>query len=404
MSDFSWYRRANTAIAHGALTNSKRVETLIKGVTPTHATHAEGAYLYGVDGKKYLDYCCANGTSLFGYAHPEIRQAIEAQLKRGWLYSLGSTMEVECAELVKDRVPFVRKVRFLKNGSDACEAAVRIACAHTGRTRVLSSGYHGFNSQFVSLTPPALGVPPQAHIDALKSLDQINGETACVIVEPIMLEDSLARREWLQALSRECKRHGALLIFDEIITGFRWPGLTFSRDSGIHPDIICLGKAGAAGLPLSIVGLGEGIGDGKEWFVSSTCAGELLSLAVFRQVCKMLNNKYKIEELWREGKFFLEDFNAIWPEKLTIQGYPTRGAFQGDTLVKALFWQESHKAGILFGPSWFVGFQHIGMRDQIISACRDIIRRIQNGEVQLEGDLPRSPFAQKVRETSKETA
>jgi glutamate-1-semialdehyde 2,1-aminomutase len=397
---FEWYRRANASIAQGSLTNSKRVETLIKGVTPTHVTHGEGPYLYGVDGKKYIDFCCANGTQIFGYGHPAIRGAIESQLKSGWLYSLGSTREIEAAEIVKNHTPFVKKVRFLKNGSDACEAAVRIACAHTEKSKVLSSGYHGFNSQFVSLTPPAVGIPKQAHIESFTTLDQIKTDVACVIIEPIETDHSAKRLEWLQSVITKCKENGVLVIFDEIITGFRWPKYSFSAWSGIHPDIICLGKAAGGGLPLSILGLAEHIGDKHDWFVSSTAAGELLSLAVLKKTYEMLHNKYKLDELWSDGQHFLDQFNSLWPEKLKIEGYPTRGVFKGDQLVKALFWQESHKAGILFGPSWFFGFQHRDLRDSVISTSRDIIQRIKTGHVVLEGEMPTSPFAEKQRSTT----
>lgn len=396
---FEWYRRAHTSIAQGSLTNSKRVETLIKGVTPTHCTHGDGPYLFGVDGKKYIDFCCANGTNLFGYGNQQIKKAIEAQLNKGWLYSLGSKSEVESAEQLKVILPFVRKIRFLKTGSEACVAAVRIARAHTGRDKILSSGYHGWSDDFVSLSQPAHGVPKRNSIESFTSMDQIRSDVAAVIVEPIMTEDSQKRREWLIELIRKCKVNGTLVIFDEVITGFRWPQFTFSKESGIHPDIICLGKAIGSGLPLAVVGLAEHVGDNSEWFVSSTTAGELISLSVMRETIKMLNNRYKIDELWKDGKWFLDDFNAIWPEKLVIEGYPTRGVFKGNDMVKALFWQECHKAGILFGPSWFYGFQHIGLRAGVISTCKDILQKIKLGTVRLEGEMPASPFAEKVRQS-----
>lgn len=400
MSDFTWYRRAHACIAQGSLTNSKRLETFIKGVSPSHVTHGEGPYLFSTDKKRFIDFCCANGTQIFGYGHPAITQAISAQLSKGFLYSLGSTSEVEAAELVKNYVPFVKKVRFLKNGSDACEAAVRIAMAHTERGRVLSSGYHGFNSQFVSLTPPALGIPKQTHIETFKSLDQIKTDVACLIIEPIVTDHSQRHLEWLQEVVRKCRVNGVLVIFDEIITGFRWPKYSFSAWSGIHPDIICMGKAAGGGLPLSIVGLADGIGDDKPWFVSATAAGEMLSLAVMKKTYEMLHNKYDLVDLWGHGQHFLDQFNSIWPEGIKIDGYPTRGIFVADPYIKALFFQETHKAGILFGPSWFFGFQHRDLREQVISACKDVIQRIRTNTVKLEGEMPTSPFAQKQREAS----
>ncbi len=394
---FEYYRRAHNSIAQGSLTNSKRVESFIKGVTPTHVTHGEGAFVFGVDKKRYIDFCSANGTNLFGYGHPAITQAIEMQLKRGWLYSLGSTMEVECAELVKNYVPFVRKVRFVKSGTEACAAAIRIARSHTGRDRVLSEGFHGWSDDFVSLTPPAHGVPGRVFISPFRDDSDLDETVAAVIIEPIGTDYSESRKEFLLQLLRRAHAVGALVIFDEIVTGFRWPQLTFSKDSGIHPDIICLGKAAASGLPLAIVGLAEHIGDGKEWFVSGTYAGELLSLAVMKKTFEMLNGKYKIETLWKDGSYFLEQFNAIWPEKIKIEGYPTRGVLTGDLQIKALFLQEAHKAGMLFGNVWFYNFSHMPYSSAVISSCQDILRRIKSGAVKLEGEMPSSPFSQKVR-------
>lgn len=394
---YDWYRRAHAAIAQGSLTNSKRVESLIKGVTPTHVTHGEGPYLFGIDKKRYIDFCCANGTNLFGYAHPAIQDAVEKQLSKGWLYSLGSTMEVECAELVKNHVPFVKKVRFLKTGSEACLAAIRIARAHTGRDRILSDGYHGWGDDFTILCPPAMGIPARDSVGRLGALHQIDETVAAVIIEPILVDESHERRQYLQDLIEKAHSVGALVIFDEVITGFRWPRYTFSAQSGLHPDIICLGKACAGGLPLSIVGLSEGIGDEKEWFVSSTYGGELLSLAAMKETFALLENRYQITKLWTEGRNFIDEFNLLYPEKLKIEGYPTRGVFKGDELTRALFFQESHKAGILFGPSWFIGFQHINLLTSVLNVCRDVVQKIKTGSVRLEGEMPKSPFAEKVR-------
>jgi glutamate-1-semialdehyde aminotransferase len=262
-------------------------------------------------------------------------------------------------------------------------------------------------------------------------MDQIKDNVACVIIEPIITDYSQARLNWLQEVIRKAHVNGALVIFDEVITGFRWPKLSFSKESGIHPDIICLGKACASGLPLAIVGLADHVGEPGErcaweyappardwvpayaegdpelsyrrqppqleWFVSSTYAGELLSLAAFKRTCEMLtSDKFPLERLWADGQIFLDEFNSIWP-MVQIEGYPTRGVFKGDLKAKALFWQEACKAGLLFGPSWFYGFQHIGMREQVIGTCKDILTRIQTGSVSLEGELPSSPFAERVR-------
>lgn len=400
--NFTWHRRSLDAIHHGALTNSKRPECFVKGVYPTHIVKGEDCYLYDTSGKKYIDFITALGTSLLGYANQELNDAIIKQIHKGTVYSLSSTIEVEAAEKIKEIFPFVGKVRFLKTGTDAAVSSLRIAMAHTGRKKVLSSGYHGWADSFVSLTPPAVGVPEQPHIESLVDISQINEDTACVIVEPVITEYSADRTMYLKALQDRCRIMGALLIFDEIITGFRFPQFSYSNASGLHPDIILLGKCIGGGLPLSIVGTRPGIGDGKDWFISSTFAGDTTALAGMLKLIELLNSSFKLVHLWDYGQRFITEFNKLEPEIIKIEGYPTRGVFVASPENKGLFFQEACKAGILFGPSFFYNFSHIKMNDIVLSSCRDILIRIKNKQVTLEGELPASPFAQRVREQEKQ--
>lgn len=394
---WEWYRRANESIAQGALTNSKRVECLVKGVSPTHIKKAEGCFVYDTEGKKYLDFICGLGTNLLGYANAHIQKAVVARLSSGWLGSLPFTSEVEAAELVKNWFPFVDRVRFLKEGTTACQSAIRIARAHTGRSRVLSHGYHGHADPFISLTPPSLGVPEDGNIETFSQWEQLDETVAAVIIEPIITEWGQERIMYLAQLREKCTKLGIVLIFDEIITGFRWPKFSFACWSGIHPDIILLGKACAGGMPLSIIGLGRGIGEGKEWFVSGTFHGDLLALAALTTTFELLINKHKIDDLWSEGDDFLKSFNELAPDKIKILGYPTRGVFTGDALFKALFWQEAARAGILFGPSFFLCFPHIEHLKSVLSFAQDIIPKIRQGKIELLGEMPASPFSAKAR-------
>lgn len=395
---YEWHRRAQNAISQASITNSKRPDCFIFGVYPTHVTRGEGCFLYDTNNKKYIDYICGLGTNLLGYANPVITKAISDQMALGSLFSLSSTTEVLAAERLKDKIGFIKKVRFFKTGTEACMASIRIACAHTERSKILSDGYHGWSDTFLSLQPPHLGVPEFSHISKLTDLAQITTEIACVIVEPVITDYSLERLQYLQQLKAKCKSTGTLLIFDEIITGFRFPKWTFSQWSGITPDIICLGKAIANGMPLAVVGLGEGIGDNKEWFASGSYCGETLSLASMMKVIELLNNTYSLDDLWKAGESFQKSFNEIWPEKVRIEGYPTRGVFVGDEVAKALLWQECCRAGILFGSSFFYNFRHMDFNDLILNSIRDVVTKIKSGAVRLEGTLPKKPFAQTIRE------
>lgn len=395
----SWRNRAETAIHHGSLTNSKR-HTCFTENYPTHVVKGKDCYLIDSDKKKYIDFICALGSNLFGYSNSQINDAVIKQIYDGTVFSLGSTLEVQAAERIKELFPFVGKLRFLKTGSDACSASLRIAMAHTGRSKVLSHGYHGWSDSFVSLTEPALGVPPQANIEKFtEDLKQITEEVACVIIEPIITDISPARILYLQELQKKCKSTGSLLIFDEIITGFRFPKNSFSTYSGINPDILLLGKALGAGFPLSCVMTRRGVGEDKEWFVSSTFAGDCVALAAMMKGIELLNGEYDLNKLWSHGGNFISRFNEFAPDVVRIEGYPTRGVFVANDLNKALFFQESCKAGLLFGPSFWFNFSHIKVSEMVLSSCRDILFRIKNKQVALEGILPQATFAQKTRES-----
>lgn len=387
--------RAEQAIAHGALTNSKRPSCFVSGVYPTHLARGSGCYVWDTKGNKYIDFICGLGSNLLGYANEEINQAISDQLKKGASLSLSSTLEVEVAEKVKELFPFIETLRFLKTGSDACSAAIRIARARTGQIPIYTDGYHGWHDEWTSLTPPALGVPPQSNITA--GTHPPAGTAACII-EPILTDFSPERKAAVQKIAKRCKETGTLLIFDEVITGLRTPGYSASASFDVIPDLICLGKALGNGMPISVVGGKRSIMD-SDYFVSSTFAGETLSLSSALKTMNLLQQKFKVDTLWDKGAVFLREFNALWKEGVWIEGYPTRGAFKGNPDNVALFWQEACKSGLLFGPSWFFCFPHIDVMDQVLSTCKNILGRVRRGEVKLEGETPKKAYAQIVRET-----
>lgn len=397
-TNFALHRRAQDCIAQSYLTNSKRPESLVKGVYPTHVRRGQGCYLWDHEGRKYLDFICGLGTNILGYGNATVNQAIADQLAHGYSHSLATHLELETAEKVKELFPFVEAVKFLKSGSEACSAAIRIARAKTEKMLVLSEGYHGWHDEFVSLTPPAVGVPGRGFM--AKAEGSLGPNVAAIIVEPFITDTSRERIEWLKQLREDCTKHGVMLIFDEVITGFRTPKFSVAEYLGIRPDIIVLGKAIANGMPLAAVGGKYDVMNCGEYFISSTYAGETLSLAAAKATMTLLQTKFDINWLWEKGQVFLDNFNAIWPDKLRIEGYPSRGAFKGDDTVKALFMQEACKAGMLFGPSWFYNFALAEEAPTALGIIKSIMIKIKNGEVKLEGEMPKSPFAQKVREQS----
>jgi len=399
-TDINIKQRASECIAHGALTNSKRPSCHIEGVYPTHIKSAHGCEVTDSDGKKYVDFICGLGTNVFGSNNETINRVMIQAMGDGVIHSLPTTLEVRVAEKLLGVIPWCKRVRFLKTGSEATAAAIRIARTYTNRSLVLSEGYHSWHDDFVSLTPPAKGVPPRTWMDTLKN-KRFLSSAAAVIVEPVMLDCSPERIKWLRELQADCKESGTLLIFDEVITGFRFPEVTFSKTHGFKPDLICLGKGMANGMPLACVAGSKEIME-SDYFISSTYAGETVSLAACSAVLDLIH-KQPLHNLWRIGTEFTEGFNSLWPEKISIAGYATRGSFVGDADVKNLFFQEACIAGLLFGPSWFIGYSHEKHIKAALNTCSDILMRIRQGAVKLKGKTPKSPYAERVRNGSSRT-
>ena len=390
----NYSNRADNCIAQGALTNSKRVQSHVEGVYPTHLKKGSACYVYDEYGTRFVDYIGGLGSSVLGHSPRVVAKAISDELNNGISLSLSSTIEVECAELLKTFFPMIDKLKFLKNGSDACNAAIRFARAHTKRSLILTEGYHGSSDLFVSMTPPAAGITDRFDVLPLKGNEDKMCDAAAVIVEPVNLDWSDKRIQELNKLRNDTLIFGSVLIFDEIITGMRFPGYSVSRFTGIDPDLICLGKAIASGMPLSVVGGKKEIMDNDQVFYSMTFAGERLSLAACMATIQEIK-RLDVDTLWRNGSYFQERFNKLGDVR--IEGYPTRGVFVGEPLQKALFFQECIKAGVLFGPSFFYGFMHKEHDELTLSICNDVFNKLRMNKVKLEGKLPQSPFATKIR-------
>lgn len=405
--DFSWHKRAKECIAQGALTNSKMPESFVFGQYPTHVVSGDGATLLTMEGDRYIDYICGLGTNLTGYGNSIICNHASMATRDGISLSLSSTLEVLYAEKLKALFPFVDRWKFLKTGSEAASASIKMARAFNGRELILSEGYHGHHDNFVSLSSPAAGVKDKFNIEKI-NIDDIFGKKgsgypeskpipSAIIIEPIITDNSEDRIKTLNRLRYWCNVNDVIMIFDEIITGFRYESLAVCRHYKIWPDLILLGKAIGGGFPLAAVGGRKEIMDNPDYFVSSTFAGDRVSLSA---ALTQLNIAKEINaNLWMQAGRFKDAFNSICPGNIRIEGYNTRGAFKAvSDEYKALFFQEAIKCKILFGPSWFFCSKHDQYTDLVINICKDIINKINRGNVKLEGLMPRSPFAQKVRE------
>jgi glutamate-1-semialdehyde 2,1-aminomutase len=228
---------------------------------------AAGARVRDREDNEWLDYAMGSGSALLGYAHPEIGKAIANQFNRGGALSLAHEVEAAVTGQLIELIPSAEQAVFGKNGSDVCSAAVRAGRLATGRRVVLFSGDHGWQEPFASVAEPALACPDGPNeafrfslndTDGFRQLVSVHaGRIATVMVEPAAQVEGIdgpvrdADADILRHVAQTCRAEGAILIFNEIMTGFRHPSGSVQQATGVVPDLACFGKALAGGMPLS---------------------------------------------------------------------------------------------------------------------------------------------------------
>ena len=241
--------RSLKTIPFGSQTFSKSHIQFPAGRSPLYVTHADGAYIYDVDGNDYVDLVNAVLPVVLGYRDPDVDSAIRDQLNRGISFSLASDREVELSELLCKHIPCAEMVKLGKTGTDVTSAAIRLARAYTGRDHIAVGGYHGWQDWSMGPTDRNLGIPLDTRklshrIDPDGTIHCSPSRLAAIIVEPNELGHLTKLREF-------CTQHGIVLIFDEIITGFRYGLGGAQKLFGVTPDLACFGKAMANGMPIS---------------------------------------------------------------------------------------------------------------------------------------------------------
>jgi glutamate-1-semialdehyde 2,1-aminomutase len=315
-------------------TGSKRPEALfgVAGDTglPAQLVRAAGARVWDAANREYLDYVMALGAVALGYGHPAVHQAAADALAAGVVGPLPPVAEERLAEALARRLPWMERVRFLKTGAEAVAAAVRIARVWTGREEVLGCGYHGWLDWCQGRTE---GVPQGTRAvfaelpfnDAERAREMIRyraDRLAAVVVEPVVVVEPT--REWLETLRGETERAGAVLVFDEVKTGFRLALGGAVERYGVRPDLVVIGKAFANGFPLAAVGGRADVmaATGRTW-ISSTLATESVSLAAARATLEVFDQEHVCAHLHRVGTRLLHGLHRLQRE------YPHRLAGVG---------------------------------------------------------------------------
>lgn len=359
--------RALACTPLGAQTFSKSPTQFPIGSSPHFLARGKGAHVWDVDGNEYVDLICGLASVTLGYRDPDVDAAVLAQLENGVTFSLSHPLEIEVAERLIAAVPCAERVRFLKNGSDATGAAVRVARAQTGRDHVVTCGYHGWQDWTIGTTTRDLGVPDAtralSHTFAYNDPDSLAAvlrehQVACVILEPQNV--TTPEDGFLEAIARMTRAHGALLVFDETVTGFRYARGGAQELYGVTPDLATFGKGLANGFPLSaLVGRAGPMKLLEEVFVSTTFGGETLSLAAAGAVLDKLEREPVLETIAARGTALMEGARAAittsgLEESINVKGHPSWSFLLiGDAApytsweLKTLFLQESLERGLL---------------------------------------------------------
>ncbi len=389
------YQRALKTIPTASQTFSKSASNYVKGASPLFAARGKGAELWDVDGNRYIDYTMGLLPVVLGYCDPDVDAAITTQLSRGITFSLATELEITLAERLSALIPCAEMVRFGKNGTDATSAAVRIARAATGRDKILVCGYHGWQDWYIGSTTRYLGVPEVVRkltftfpyndaTAAERLLEENRGEVAAVVIEPMALTPPA--RGFLQALRDLTSRHGSLLIFDEIITGFRIDLGGAQKAFGVVPDLAAFGKAMGNGMPISaIVGRRDVMRYMEEIFFSGTFGGETLSIAASLATIDKLERDDVLPNLTLLGATIVREIRTLLAEagldrsfKLVGDNWwpgllPHPESNHDPVLLTSLLRQELIANGVLMGSTFNFSFAHAEPR--ILSETLEAFRR-----------------------------
>lgn len=395
----AWTRRARTVTPGGAQTLSRRPAAFPEGAVPAYLTRGKGSHVWDVDGHEYIDWICGLGAIGLGYAHPAVVAAAEGALKDGATLSLPSPLEAEVAEALCAYLPCAQQVRFVKTGSEACAAAVRIARIATGRERVLVCGYHGWHDWYAASRPVHEGVP-KAMVDLVTTFEY-NGvwdvnDTESSWYAAVIMEAALHDKPnpgWLRSIRQWCTKTGTVLIWDENVTGFRWPGGSAQRAYGLRPDLAVVGKALANGLPLAAVVGPRRLMRHAE-VISGTFGGDLVALAAAKAVLAEYTKRDVPKMIWETGAALMAQANkslGALGSAFQFTGYPCKPKLVGGTRRDmAILVQELALRGVLVHPAgWYVSAAHT-MAD--VKKTVEALMAADTSTAPLRGKLHREPF------------
>ena len=314
------------------------------GIAPRFIDRADGCHIYDVDGKEYVDYIDSWGPMILGHNFPEVKESVLKACEKGLSFGCATAIEVEMAEFICDHIPHVDMVRMVNSGTEAVMSAVRVARGFTGKNKVIKFAgcYHGHSDAMLvsagsgvmtSGVPDSAGVPKGCtedtmtavynDLDSVRALmEQADGQTAAVIVEAVGANMGVVppKKGFLEGLRKLCDEYGALLIFDEVITGFRLAFGGAAEYFGVTPDLVTYGKIIGAGMPVGAYGgrreIMELVSPVGKVYQAGTLSGNPIAMAAGLTQLKYLYEHQEIyKDLEEKGKRLYGGMEKILAEK-----------------------------------------------------------------------------------------
>lgn len=391
----------------GGVNSPSRSFKAVGGGAPIYMERAKGAYFWDVDGNKYIDYIAAYGPIITGHAHPHVTKAIQEQAAKGTLYGTPTALENKFAKMLKEAIPSLEKVRFNNSGTEAVMTTIRVARAYTERNKIIKFAgcYHGhFDAVLVEAgsgpatlgTPDSAGVPQTTAEDVItvpyndlagleKALDKWGDEVAAVILEPIVGNFGIVTPQegFLEGVNKLAHDAGALVIYDEVISAFRFTYGSAQQIYGVEPDLTAMGKIIGGGLPIGAYGgrkdVMEQVAPLGPAYQAGTMAGNPLSMAAGIACLEVLQGQGIYTELDRLGAKLeegileqaakhgiditvnrLKGALAVYFGKEKVTNYEQAEATDGEAFAK--FFKLLLKEGVILAPSkyeaWFLTTEH----------------------------------------------
>ncbi len=394
-----FFQRA-TGVLPGGVNSPVRAFTSVGG-TPIFFTHGKGAYLYDVDGNRYIDYVGSWGPLILGYSHSQVVEAIQKEAEKATSFGAPTEVEIELAEKVIEMVPSIEMVRMVNSGTEATMSAIRLARGYTGKNKIIkfSGCYHGHGDSFLiqagsgattlgvpnspGVTPGSAGdtlIAQYNHIESVRQLIEAHGDDiAAVIVEPVAGNMGVIPPEgkFLQDLRNITSKNNILLIFDEVMTGFRVAKGGAQEHFGVMPDLTTLGKIIGGGLPVGAYGgkreIMEQVAPTGPVYQAGTLSGNPLAMRAGLETLRLIDVPEFYEELERKSAL-LEDGIRSNMEEAGIPFYSTRVGSMGclfftgekvtdfesatrcDTGRFARYFRSMAEEGVYLAPSQFEAY------------------------------------------------